>query len=200
VTAATAQRISTRWIPQNSTAVSHPRGSDIAVVYCYQSGPRPAALCYIGSAGKSSWHHSFFSEEARQKHIADTFAGIDTTAEWKAKNKAERQAPHDLKIGDIIVNSWGYEQTNIDWYVVTKTTDHYVWVQSIAAHMTPSESGNSMAGYFLPDLPPRPCKRCGSGEPDPPEKHAASTGGYVNFEHGSGHKWDGREERASWYA
>lgn len=30
---------------------------------------------------------------------------------------------HDIKVGDIIYNSWGYEQTNIDYYQVVKTTN-----------------------------------------------------------------------------
>lgn len=30
-----------------------------------------------------------------------------------------RRAPHSLKVGDVLVCSWGYDQTNVDYYEVT---------------------------------------------------------------------------------
>jgi hypothetical protein len=35
------------------------------------------------------------------------------------------------QVGDILVSSWGYDQTNIDFYKVVKTTDKSVWIQPI---------------------------------------------------------------------
>lgn len=32
-------------------------------------------------------------------------------------------AAHPLKAGDILYSSWGYDQTNIDWYVVDRVTE-----------------------------------------------------------------------------
>lgn len=39
---------------------------------------------------------------------------------------------HDIKVGDIIYNSWGYEQTNIDFYQVIKTTKKTVSLRKIS--------------------------------------------------------------------
>lgn len=36
-----------------------------------------------------------------------------------------------LKTGDIVSNSWGYEQTNVDFYQVTRTTEKSVWFKEI---------------------------------------------------------------------
>lgn len=35
------------------------------------------------------------------------------------------------KIGDILYSSWGYDQTNIDFYKVVKVSDFSVWIQEI---------------------------------------------------------------------
>ena len=37
----------------------------------------------------------------------------------KQSNKADEGVKHLLKIGDVLRSSWGYEQTNIDYYQVT---------------------------------------------------------------------------------
>lgn len=35
------------------------------------------------------------------------------------------------QVGDILVSAWGYDQTNIDFYKVTRATDKSVWLQPI---------------------------------------------------------------------
>lgn len=38
----------------------------------------------------------------------------------------EKQA---VKVGDIFFTSWGYDQTNVEFYKVVRCTDKTVWVQ-----------------------------------------------------------------------
>ena len=40
------------------------------------------------------------------------------------------------KVGDILYDSWGYDQTNIDYYEVVRTSKASVWIRSIAREMT----------------------------------------------------------------
>jgi hypothetical protein len=40
---------------------------------------------------------------------------------------------HDVKVGDIFQCSWGYDQTNIDYYEVTRVMASMVEVREIAA-------------------------------------------------------------------
>ena len=42
-------------------------------------------------------------------------------------------ATHDFKVGDTLVNTWGYDQTNQDFYIVTRTTPKSVWIAPVAA-------------------------------------------------------------------
>ena len=48
--------------------------------------------------------------------------------------------PH---VGDYVCSSWGYEQTNIDFYRVTKVTDHFVWLQEWTQKLVSVESWGS---------------------------------------------------------
>ena len=52
-----------------------------------------------------------------------------------------------MKKGDILVSSWGYEQTNIDFYEVVKATAKTVTVRELQQFRT--DSGN-MTGYVMP--------------------------------------------------
>ena len=42
---------------------------------------------------------------------------------------------HTIKPGDVFVESWGYDQTNIDCYVVTRTTPASVYLQQCGAEV-----------------------------------------------------------------
>ena len=71
--------------------------------------------------GKNSiWYYNFKNREQLDGKIAEL---VDNRLAWKkevAERKARRLAPHSLKVGDILYASWGYEQTNIDFFKVDK--------------------------------------------------------------------------------
>jgi hypothetical protein len=53
----------------------------------------------------------------------------------KAARKAERSKPHNLKVGNILVSSWGYDQTNAGCYEVARVVStKSVEIQKIAKH------------------------------------------------------------------
>lgn len=129
------------------------------------------------------------------RYIADR---ANYRAELQARLEAYRQLkrqPHTLKPGDVVVNSWGYDQTNVDFYQVTRTTAHFVWVRKLKAKTT--ETG-FMAGPTSPllgqfdDTAPAITKHKGYMAEDGQPR--------VKFEYGAGWKWDGKPEHCSWYA
>lgn len=113
-----------RYIPANSTPVT--KGNLPVVVYTYTSEERgmPAAIAYKGSSSKPVWHFRFPSENHRNARINSLFADVEYAEKLKAEQRAERQAfRHGFEIGDILYCSWGYEQTNIEfWQVIAKTS------------------------------------------------------------------------------
>lgn len=101
-----------------------PRSSDLGEAYTYEggeNGDRIYAIAFWGSAGRPLWHHRFRDKADRDGKLALFFKGLGESAAYKAKRKAERDAaPRGLEVGDILVSSWGYDQTNIDYYEVTR--------------------------------------------------------------------------------
>lgn len=54
--------------------------------------------------------------------------------------------------GKIVVNSWGYDQTNIDYYLIVKRTKHFVTLQAIGY------ATNVETGFLTGDCTPDPNK------------------------------------------
>jgi len=48
---------------------------------------------------------------------------------------------HDFKTGDILHHSWGYDQTNADFYQVLRVSDKSIWIVQI-------ESTETVDGYL----------------------------------------------------
>lgn len=65
-------------------------------------------------------------------------------------NQKANQSTRQLVVGDVLVNSWGYEQTNVDYYQVTSLIGKSsVEIRPIAKDST--ETG-SMVGVCTPIL------------------------------------------------
>ena len=98
-----------------------------------------------------------------------------------------------VKVGDIFYNSWGYDQTNVDWYQVVDITKtgKSVKIRPIAGKV--KETG-FMSGETTPVknkfTGPAVTKRLGmhSGKPYLPSKY-----GWTSL-------WDGKPKYSSWYA
>jgi hypothetical protein len=208
-----------RWIPKDSRPVEHRLG--VCYVADQLNTPRNIPVftvcAYRGNAGKSSFYESYRSAEARDKRVAEFFASLESWEQTKNERRAERSKPHTLVVGDIITNSWGWEQTNVDMYQVVKATSNYVWLQPIAGETVPDEGCGPMSGRVRPEVPVRQiltrevrdygdwdaaigCRPCSlKTVPVEPTKHKAE-GVNVCFKHGCGSKWDGRSMYCSWYA
>jgi len=53
-------------------------------------------------------------------------------------------------VGDILVCSWGWEQTNVDYYKVVRRTKASAWIVPIGQRMVPGSEG-FMSESVLPD-------------------------------------------------
>ncbi len=181
------------YIPEGSTEIRTP-GVD-AVAYCYSKDGKPYAVCYVGRSKKASWHFRFLNDDNRAARINETFANVKSRADRKALERAERRAfSHSLKVGDILVYSWGYEQTNIDYFQVTAVpSGKAVRVREIGGQMTPDGATGPMSGHCVP-------------VPDSFKKDEKEVlkrvrlGNHISMDHGSAHLWEGRPNYVSWYA
>jgi hypothetical protein len=112
-----------------------------AVAYPYEAGGQPLVLLFSGRKRKPDGHFRFRSDEERQTRIAKHFDEVRRVAALKAERKEKAKAPHTLKVGDIMVSSWGWEQTNVDFYQIVSVTPKTVTMREIEQAQTESEGG-----------------------------------------------------------
>lgn len=93
---------------------------DGAEVYTYERNGKPCARAFGGKRSKPDFNYQFGNEIARESYISNWLTNQRTRiAERKARRK-EQSAPHGFKPGQLFYISWGYDQTNVDYYMLTK--------------------------------------------------------------------------------
>ena len=108
------------------------------------SKDRPAAIGWRGKANTPSFHYSFRSVERRDEYIAEWIKNQRAYAERKKAARAERSKPHSLKVGQVLYSSWGYDQTNIDYYEVVRVVGkNTVEIQQISSIGVGEQGGPS---------------------------------------------------------
>jgi hypothetical protein len=163
-----------------------------AVIYTYiTTRGQLGAMAFHGKAAKPDWHFSFTNEAQRQKKVAEYIDGRKRRAQMMAELKADRSKPHALTVGTILVCSWGYDQTNIDYYQVTRVIGpHSVEIRQIRAKSGPEQG--FMTAYCTPDRD--------NFKGEPMVKRSNSTNSVCIASYASASPWDGKPDRYSWYA
>lgn len=107
------------------------------------------AIGYHGKANNHDFHYTFPTEAARAQYVARWMEGWKVEQERKAKSRQEKkQFRHSLKVGSILSTCWGYDQTNIEYFEVTRLIgDTMVEVREIAQER---ESTEFMQGKCVP--------------------------------------------------
>jgi hypothetical protein len=116
--------------------------------------------------------------------------------ERKAKQK-EALKDVVVKVGDIFVNSWGYDQTNVDYYQVVSYKGKTVELREIA-----SQEVAGTSGYMCCEV--RPVKDAFLKNSESFKKRITASYDdkpYISFEYGSGSLVEGdKTNYCSWYA
>jgi len=188
---------SSRWVPEGSVQLDAPEAN--AVAYLYDAGTRVAAIGYSGKRNKPDFHNSYRTNEQRlahlnkwRKNLADTLA---FKAEQKAKRKARNGKGHDIPIGAIFNFSWGYEQTNQNFYQVVSVTKCTVDVREIGSELVDGMDTGPMAGHVVavPDsFIGEPQRKRVQFTPDGRPYLSMASYGWCDL-------WDGKPEYCSWY-
>ena len=188
----------TRYIPENTLPIEEP---GLGVIYVSRLMGRDgkwrfAAIAYREKALRSDWNYTFKTDLELDKHVEAWFDGLRQHKQRVVDRRKAEFAGHCFQVGDIVTNSWGYDQTNVDWYLVKRRTQNYVWLKPVVSQLTADEGCSPMSGVesLRLDEHLKPIEGA-----DPETKHRAS-GDYVTMRHGCGSKWTGEKEYSSWYA
>lgn len=147
---------------------------------------------------------NYRTEEQRNKRVEELRKIYTEREQAKvARRKARTSGPNPAKVGDILVSSWGYEQTNVDFYEVTEVKGKMVTICEIASKTVPGTTySHGMAcevvaskGAFIKGK--QPMKKLVNKNVWSQEGREYS----VRIEsYTSAHLWDGKPCYSSWYA
>jgi len=125
---------------------------ELGIQIYYKESPTIGGLCFVGRAVNPTWHYRFKNAEQRLAEVTKTFTNVRAWAERKAERKAkakEASANHGVKVGDVFRSSWGYDQTNIDYYQVIAVSGKTATVCAIGSL---NESDGYLQGNCVPAL------------------------------------------------
>lgn len=115
---------------------------------------RACTVVFLGRAQKPVLFAHYRKAESMRAGVAEMFARAAAWADRNAKAREEKAAarakPHALVVGDVLRASWGYDQTNIDYYEVTRL----IGTQMVEAREISAQS--SQDGFLQGESVPHP--------------------------------------------
>jgi hypothetical protein len=112
-----------------------------------------ACAVYIGRKTKATYHYRFASIEQREEWLAEKLTELRKQADVKKEMKRKLvQEGNPLQVGDILVCTWGYEQTNCDFYQVTSVSQNMISMREIEKSVCHKTTGSEfdMSGTATP--------------------------------------------------
>lgn len=107
-------------LPVEHTSYAYEKEGVVAYTYINRRG-YPSLMLFVGRGNKPTVHSAYHTEDDRIKALENTLTNIRHHQDRIESRRIERKnGQHTLKVGDILVSSWGYDQTNIDYYQVVK--------------------------------------------------------------------------------
>lgn len=158
---------------------------------------KPCFKIWKGRQSNPFANYYSFTNEDRQKAINKYKESADSRVEWKEERRKERQEATNkhVKVGDIFVASWGYEQTNVDSYQVIDL----VGKSTVVIRQIANESIEGSEGFMSDTV--KPVKDAFIEGAEPFRKRLTSKD-WINLSSYKGaSKWDGQKRYyRSWYA
>ena len=123
----------------------------------YTDENKIVALGFKGKAKKPTFHYRFRSVESMHKYISEFIRTTRQREYAKANAKIEREQKkqvffNSLNVGDIFVCSWGYDQTNIDFYEIVEKKNKSVVIRGITKLR---RNGEHMTYDYVTAHPPK---------------------------------------------
>lgn len=120
------------YVPKGSAKVTHKASG--AVIYV-KAEPKPHAVGFFGNAQKPTFNFTFKTPERMEVYVRSRLADFEQLAQRRALRKAERKAdlakPHNVKVGDIYRTSWGYDQTNVEFFEVVEVKGKFAILREV---------------------------------------------------------------------
>jgi hypothetical protein len=144
------------YIPKNAEKIE--ASDSNAVAYLAKSTWRNGAECwhavaFSGKRNKPDWNYTFRSEQQAREYIAQHAGNVKAREEIIAKRHEARynvRAADHYKVGDLLYTSWGYDQTNVEFFKIVRVLEKSVEVVAIGGKEVPGSAG-FMSCSLVPD-------------------------------------------------
>ena len=157
---------------------------------------------FIGYTGKSAKHNAFYryrSIQQRDEAIGTYLKQVKSIADYREQRKTNKVLQSNpVKPSDVFYTSWGYDQTNVEFYQVTEVKGLFVWIRQIrGSHVEGSE------GFMCANVVAVPDSFVENAETI--KKRVLTYDGgksvYLKIsDSANAWVWDGRPKYSSWYA
>ena len=122
----------------------------------FESKPAKEILESIKAAG-FRWHNLkklwYAKQTPERMALAEKLSGdtVPAVAAPAATATKEIVSKYGIKVGDILEDSWGYEQTNVEFYKVTKIISPCK-IEIVEVGHTQLDAVSSMSCHVVPDV------------------------------------------------
>ena len=117
------QKMQIEWLlKQDSAEYKSYLDGEVQVVTYSPRGAYPVAAIFGGKRAQPDSLYRYASEQRRLEAILEAVESAKRRMKYKEERKAVTSVPKQYEVGDIVYTSWGYEQTNLDFYQVVEVS------------------------------------------------------------------------------
>lgn len=161
-----------------------PPGTDLTIFRFTNRDGKPAAIVYQGRAQKPLYFYRYNTPERREQHVQETIQTRREVLERKQQElQKKRDWKHTAKVGDVLYFTWGYEQTNAEFFQVVAVGDKTIAVRPLKQKVVESHGSYDKV---------RPDVNHFDGPAVKKVPQMSGTSYYVRFDHGTGRIWEGQ--------
>jgi hypothetical protein len=143
-----------RFIPSDYSVIKENADHKIVV---YGNTEKLFAMAFMGTKSSREFHHKFKNTEQMTSYIDNWFdkevkAKTEIAERKVAKKTANKELDLNkvLKLGDVVVSTWGWEQTNVDYFQIVEIKGKRVRLKAICGKVVEGSEGN-MCCNVIPD-------------------------------------------------
>lgn len=126
-----------------------PKDVDVEI-YIYERAGKLYAAMFGGKRAKPDSHYRYRSAELRETAVKEYINSQARSEVAKAARQLARRCfRHSFKVGDILHGSWGYDQTQCEYYQVVAVDEFTATIREIAGRSVEGSGGN-MSEQVLP--------------------------------------------------
>lgn len=136
-------------------AITRMKSGEVIAIKSEPAGPTYAKAWAANNSGKRAFYYRYNSREKAETYCKSWLAGeAKTRAEkqvrlaQKQEKRARLKASDFYQVGDCLYTSWGYDQTNVDFYQVLEVKAKTILIREILANS--SDNGGPTGGRTAP--------------------------------------------------